>query len=103
MANLTVFIISFIISFILTIPTITIAKKLHLVTDAKKRFHPAHTHKGIIPRAGGVPIFLAILLTTLMFITPNKIVIGILLSSFLLVFMGVLDDYTDISPYLRFI
>ncbi len=103
MVNLTVFIISFIISFLLTIPTIVLAKKLHLVTDAKKRFHPAHTHQGIIPRAGGVPIFLAIFLTSLIFIAPNKIVTGIMLSSFLLVFMGILDDYADISPYLRFI
>jgi len=103
MVNLTVFIISFIISFLLTIPTIVLAKKLHLVTDVKKRFHPAHTHQGIIPRAGGVPIFLAIFLTSLIFIAPNKIVTGIMLSSFLLVFMGVLDDYADISPYLRFI
>lgn len=103
MANLIVFIISFIISFLLTIPTIFLAKKLHLVTDIKKRYHPAHTHQGIIPRAGGVPIFLAIFLTSLMFIAPNKIITGIMLSSFLLVFMGVLDDYADISPYLRFI
>jgi len=103
MQNLIVFIISFIISFLLTIPTIFLAKKLHLVTDIKKRYHPAHTHKGIIPRAGGVPIFLAIFLTSLIFISPNKIITGIMLSSFLLVFMGVLDDYADISPYLRFI
>jgi len=103
MTNLIVFVISFVISFLLTIPTIILAKKLHLVTDSKKRLHPAHTHQGIIPRAGGVPIFLAIFLTSLIFITPNKIVTGIMLSSFLLVFMGVLDDYADISPYLRFI
>ena len=103
MTYLIVFIISFLTSFLLTIPTITLAKKMHLVTDIKKRYHPAHTHQGIIPRAGGVPIFLAIFLTSLIFITPNKIVTGIMLASFLLVLMGVLDDYSDISPYLRFL
>jgi len=103
MINLIVFAISFIISFLFTMPTIVLAKKLHLVTDVKKRYHPAHTHQGIIPRAGGVPIFLAIFLTSLIFITPNKIIIGIMFSSFLLVLMGILDDYADISPYLRFI
>lgn len=37
-----------------------------------------------------------------MFIPFNKIVIGILISSFLLLLLGLLDDYFDISPYVRF-
>jgi len=103
MNNLLVFLFSFIFSFLLTIPTIYLAKRLKLVTDIKKRYHPAHTHQGIIPRAGGVPIFIAIVLSTLLFIPINKIVIGILVASFFLVLIGVLDDYSDISPYLRFV
>lgn len=99
----TVFLTSFTLSFLLTIPTIFIAKKLNLVTDIKKRYHPAHTHKGIIPRGGGLPIYLAIFLTTILFLPLNKIMIGILLSSFFLVILGLIDDYGDISPYLRFI
>jgi len=94
---------SFILSYILTIPTIYFAKKVHLVTDGRGRSHPAHTHKGIIPRGGGIPIFLAFFFTTLLTISLNKIVIGILLGSFLLIIIGVLDDYFDSSPYVRFI
>lgn len=97
-----VFIIGFLISFLLTIPTIKLAKKFNLVTDKSKRYHPAHTHIGIIPRGGGVPIYLALLLTSLFFLPINKIVFGILLSCFLLVAVGILDDYFDLSPYLRF-
>ncbi len=97
------FIVAFILSFILTKPTIALAKKFHLVTDIKKRLHPAHIHTGLIPRGGGVPIFVALLLTTLLFIPLNKIMTGILVSSLLLVIMGVLDDYFDLSPYLRFL
>lgn len=99
---LSVLFIAFAISFLFTIPTIIIAKKLNLVTDAKKRFHPAHTHKGIIPRGGGLPIYLSILLTTLFFLPLNKIIIGILIGSLLLVILGLFDDYGDISPYFRF-
>jgi len=98
-----VFFVSFLISLALTLPTIYLAKKLNFVTDRKKRSHPAHTHKGIIPRAGGLPIYLSILLTTLLFISINKIMIGILLSSFILLIVGLIDDYSDSSPYLRFI
>jgi len=94
--------LSFAIAFILTIPTIFLAKKLNLVTDTKKRFHPAHTHKGIIPRGGGLPIYFSILLTTLILLPLNKILIGVLFASFLLLLLGLLDDHGDISPYLRF-
>lgn len=102
MINILSFLSAFIFSFLLTIPTIPIAKKLGLVTDKKKRVHPAHTHKGIIPRAGGVPIFFAIFLTAIFFIPLNKILIGTLISSFILVIIGLFDDYYDLSPYLRF-
>lgn len=94
--------VSFAISFLLTPPVMLFAKKLRLVTNKALRFHPAHTHKGVIPRAGGVPIFLAILLTVLVFIPVNKIMLGILLASALLVVVGTVDDYNDISPYVRF-
>ncbi len=88
--------------FILTIPTIILAKKIHLVTNPKKRYHPAHTHTGIIPRGGGLPIYLGILLTSLIFLSPDKILVGILLASFLMVCLGLWDDYVDLSPQFRF-
>lgn len=91
------------VSFILTIPMIWLAKKIGLVTDAKKRFHPAHTHIGLIPRGGGLPIFISVLLATLYFIPLNKIILGILLGCFLMIILGLLDDHGDISPYFRFL
>lgn len=95
--------VSFGISFLLTPSTIFLAKKFKLVTNAKLRQHPAHTHRGIIPRAGGVPIFLGLLVTSLIYIPLNKIMSGVLIASFLLICMGLLDDYFDLSPYVRFI
>ncbi len=97
-----IFLFSFALSFLATIPTIYLAKKINLVTDKTKRYHPAHTHKGIIPRGGGIPIYLAILLTSILFLPQSKIIIGILFASFLLVTLGLFDDHGDISPYLRF-
>lgn len=95
--------ISLIFSLILTKPMISLAKKMHLVTDKKRRFHPAHTHTGLVPRGGGLPIYLAITGATLMLLPINKILFGILFSSFLVVIVGLLDDYYDLSPYFRFI
>ncbi len=94
---------SFLISYFLTFPTIVLAKKTGLVTDKRKRKHPAHTHKGIIPRGGGVPIFLSILISSLLFMRFNKILIGIMIADFIVIVMGLFDDYYDLSPYLRFV
>ncbi len=80
---------------------IRIAKRFKLVDDPKKRYHPAHTHKGIIPRAGGAAIFAGVLLGTLLFIPLTKLIVGILLGSLLLVVIGLFDDRKDINPYVR--
>lgn len=103
MTIIIVLISSTLLSYFLTFPAINLAKKLKLVTDIKTRSHPAHTHKGIIPRGGGLPIFITILIASLIFVPLSKIVIGILISSSLLVILGLFDDYYDLSPYLRFV
>ncbi|MBI4004711.1 undecaprenyl/decaprenyl-phosphate alpha-N-acetylglucosaminyl 1-phosphate transferase [Candidatus Roizmanbacteria bacterium] len=99
----TVFTISFFISFFLTPLVIILARRFGLVTDSKKRSHPAHTHEGIVPRGGGIPVYVSLLLCSLLFLPLNKIIIGILIASFLLVIVGVLDDLLDLSPYSRFV
>ncbi|MFO0703276.1 MAG: MraY family glycosyltransferase [Patescibacteria group bacterium] len=97
------FAIAFLLSFFATIPTIKFAGKFGLTTDKKLRKHPAHTHSGVVPRAGGVPIFIAFLLTTLIFVPLQKILIPVIIAGGLLVFIGVLDDKYDLSPYVRLI
>lgn len=94
---------SFVVAYTTTPVTIFLAKKFGLVTDGTSGSHPAHTHKGIIPRAGGVPIYLAILVCSLIFLDLNKIIVGILIANGLLVIVGLLDDKYDLSPYTRFI
>lgn len=90
------------VSFLTTPWAIRLARRFHLMTDISKRSHPAHTHTGIIPRAGGIPVFIALFLCVLLFVQLNKIIIGILIASFLLLVVGLLDDKYDISPYVRF-
>ena len=90
------------IVYLLTPPTIYLARRFGLVTDSKFRKHPAHTHIGLVPRGGGLPLFLGFIITSLMFVTLNKLYIGIVIASTLIIIIGLLDDYYDISPYLRF-
>jgi len=96
------FLVAAAVTGLLTVPTIWLAKRLHLVTDKTKRVHPAHTHVGIIPRAGGLPIFCGILCAAVFFLPFNKIIVGTMVSSFLLVVLGLVDDWVDMSPYTRF-
>jgi len=103
MSSILPFITATLLCYLLVPSTIVLAKKLRLVTDSKKRQHPAHTHTGIIPRAGGLSLYLTICFVTILFLPINKILLGILLSSALLVIIGLLDDYFDLSPYWRFI
>ncbi len=90
-------------SFCLTLPVSYFARKFGLVDNPKIRPHPAHTHKGIIPRAGGVAIFAGIFLPILIFIPVTKSLIGIILGATTLILMGLWDDKKDRSPYVRFL
>src|SRR3989344_8683284 len=91
-----------VISYLSTPIAIRIAKKFKLVTDITQRSHPAHTHTGIIPRGGGIPIFIALLVSSIVFLPMNQIIIGILITNALLLIVGLWDDKYDVSPYKRF-
>lgn len=97
------FLIAFLISLISTPLTIRLAWKLKLVDDPKKRKHPAHLYQKIIPRAGGLPIFVALVICSLMFLPLDQHLKGILLGATILTITGLLDDRLDLNPYLRLV
>jgi UDP-GlcNAc:undecaprenyl-phosphate GlcNAc-1-phosphate transferase len=80
---------------------IMFARRFKLVDDPKKRFHPAHVHTGVIPRAGGLAIFAGIALSIVLFLGFTKVTIGLLAAGALLTLIGLLDDKKDVSPYIR--
>lgn len=92
--------LSFIVSFILTILVIRLAERFGFMDDPK-RLHPAILHKKPLPRAGGVPMFLAFVVVTLIFVKIDLKIVGIILASFLTVIVGTIDDKWPLSPYLR--
>lgn len=95
------FLFSAIVTGILTPVCIRLAKRFGLIDDPKVRFHPAHTHKGKIPRAGGLALFLGISITIITLLPMTKLVVGILIGACILIVVGLLDDYRDINPYIR--
>lgn len=103
-----VFILPAVIAFLITalaiFPTIKLAKKFSLMDHPKKRPHPAHTQQRIVPRAGGLAVFLGITAAILAFVPFGEQVAGILGGLLILLIIGLLDDkYQNLSPYFRLI
>jgi UDP-GlcNAc:undecaprenyl-phosphate/decaprenyl-phosphate GlcNAc-1-phosphate transferase len=80
---------------------IRLAIKYKLVDNPHTRYHPAHTHKGIIPRAGGLAIGIGFIVAVFLFVPITKITIGILIGSVILMLVGLIDDRQDVNPYIR--
>lgn len=93
--------ITALLTFTVTPLVIRFALGSGLVDDPKHRYHPAHTHKGIIPRAGGLALFLGILIAVVWFLPLSSQIQGILFGSFILTAVGLVDDKKDVNPYLR--
>ncbi len=94
---------AFVLSYAATPLAIRLAKKMGLVDDPAHRRHPARTHQGIIPRAGGLSLLAAVAIASLIFLPGQRVILTLLLTCCFTVLMGLWDDYKDISPYVRFI
>ncbi|HEX8923172.1 MAG TPA: MraY family glycosyltransferase [Patescibacteria group bacterium] len=75
----------------------------HWIEDPLKKQQKSHNATALksVPRGGGIPVFISILVTSLLFLPLDKHLIGILLASFLTLVVGVADDLFDISPHFR--
>lgn len=95
------FFVSLLASFGVTPFVIKIAKTYGLVDDPKTRYHPAHTHKGTIPRAGGLALYLGIILGIATSLPATKVILGIVVGATILTIVGLFDDKKDVNPYIR--
>jgi UDP-GlcNAc:undecaprenyl-phosphate GlcNAc-1-phosphate transferase len=88
-------------SFLSTPLVIKVADRLGIIDDPNKNKHPKVIHTYPTPRGGGIPIFLALIVGTVLFLPLDKHMIGILIGATILVVMGTLDDKYNLNPYLR--
>lgn len=101
------FFTAFLVTAVATYFSIPLVKKFGLLDDPKKHKHPAIIHKRVVPRGGGLPLFIGAFLTGLFFLPLNTTTIAIFFAAFLALSVGLLDDKLnsqarDVSPYLRF-
>ncbi len=97
------FLLAALTSFLATAVAIWLAwhTKLIGIDDPVRHHHAKVVHSYPVPRGGGLPIFLAVFLTSLVFLPHDKHFWGIMGGAFVLLIVGLLDDHFDLSPYLR--
>ena len=90
-----------VIAYFATPFVIKFANKLGAIDDPKKSKHPKVIHTYPVPRVGGLAIFIAVFIASVVFLPLDKHLKGILAGAIILTIMGVLDDKYDLNPYLR--
>lgn len=94
---------SFIIMICITPLAIRVIKRLKLIDDPSTHKHPAIIHTKPIPRGGGLPIYISLVSSMLVYLPLTPIFIAFIFSGLLVVGVGLLDDKYDVSPYIRFL
>ena len=96
-------VVAFLATIIATPLSLILIRKMGILDDPKIHKHPAIIHTKPIPRGGGLPLFLGILIAGAIFLwPPNEITIAVFFAGFIALVVGLLDDKFDISPYIRF-
>lgn len=97
------FIISLLVSLLATPLTVLFFKKRGWLIDPKKNPHPAHIHKEPVPKGGGIPIYISLLITSVLLLKSDKHIDAILMAGLITLIVGVIDDVRGLNPYARLV
>lgn len=78
-------------------------KKNGWIDDPSTQHHVKITHSTPVPRGGGLVIWFAVLVSSLIFLHITPSIIWILIGASILSIVGILDDLKDVNPYVRFL
>lgn len=94
-----------IVAFLLSLTITPLVSKWYVqnkwLDDPKQKKHVKKLHTRPVPRGGGIALFLAILLPSLLFLNFDKYLLAILIGALILTVVGWLDDIRDIHPLIR--
>ncbi len=102
-AELTVFILSFLMSMLSTKVVIWFYHKMGWVEQPDENSHIKKTHHRPTPRGGGVPIIITFCLLSILFLSLDKYLLAIIGGGIILAIVGVIDDLINIHPGWRLI
>ncbi|SEF55691.1 UDP-GlcNAc:undecaprenyl-phosphate GlcNAc-1-phosphate transferase [Caloramator fervidus] len=100
MSYLVMFVSSAILSLILTPHVIKLAYKLNAIDVPKDS---RRVHKRPIPRMGGLAVFISFCIVSIFSLKLDLTLVGLLLSSLIIVFMGMVDDIKTLRPVSKLI
>ena len=89
--------------FIFVILIMPYIKKMAIRIGAVDVPRGRHIHKITTPKLGGLAIFLGFLLGYMVFGTHSSMMNAILIGSFLIIIVGVMDDIVELGPLTKFI
>lgn len=92
---------SVILAFTLTVGIILLLRPIALRLGYVDRPMGHKTHQGEVPIVGGIAMYCGLLLAILVFPGPIEIYRSLLATAFFMVFIGVLDDFNDLSRSMR--
>ena len=95
------FLLAGITAFVCSYFVIRFAQYFKLLDSRWLRHHPAQTHTGVVPRAGGLALFTAIFLIAFLFFPLSKPFLGIIIGAVIILVVGILDDFFDLNPFFR--
>ena len=100
--NHNVFVIVF-ITFLTSLLLVPIIKKIAIHINAMDEPNERKIHKIPMPRLGGLAIYFSFLLGYILYGEINTQMISILISSFLLIIVGIFDDIKSVPARYKFI
>jgi len=107
--NLLSFIFSITVSFLISLIFTPITRNYFIskgwIEQPKIKQKKTHNATALtaVPRGGGLPIFISVTLTSLIFLPLDKSLIAIICASLITLVVGLSDDVYDISPKTRLI
>ncbi len=94
--SLNTVIIMVLVTFIFTASIVPIVKKIAFHIGAVDKPNSRKVHKKIMPRLGGLAIFLGFLLGYMLFASQTTEMNSILIGSFIIIILGIIDDIKSI-------
>ena len=91
------------ITFLVTPLVIKLANKIGIIDNPKTNKHEKVIHTYPVPRGGGLALYLGILAASIIFLPLDWHLSAILIGGLILVFLGLIDDKYNISPYKRLV
>ena len=97
------FILSFLLATLTAPVVIWFYKKKNWVDNPQADTHVKKTHTKPVPRGGGIVVFLAFLVSSLLLLQVDKYLVAIIAAATVLTIIGVLDDIFDLHPKIRLV